>query len=167
AVGLAAMTAPWVGPAGGGLAETVRAFLDGSGAPLRNVHKFEPLLRLPIVLGVAHLLAQLCTRVGGGRRGVAGALAHPERGRSVAVAVVGVVAAAAAAAPAWLGRLAPVGAHEKVPDHWPEAAAWLAENAPVPAPAGGGASGADPGAAGPATDPAATTRALVVPGASF
>lgn len=167
AVGLAAMTAPWVGPAGGGLAETVRAFLDGSGAPLRNVHKFEPLLRLPIVLGVAHLLAQLCARVGGGRRGVADALAHPERDRSVAVAMVVVLAASVAVAPAWLGRLAPVGAHEKVPDHWPEAAAWLAENAPVPAPAGGGASGADPGAAGPATDPAATTRALVVPGASF
>ena len=172
AVGLAAMTAPWVGPAGGGLADTVRAFLDGSGAPLRNVHKFEPLLRLPIVLGVAHLLAQLCAGLGGGRRRVADALAHPERDRSVAVAMVVVLAASVAVAPAWLGRLAPVGAHAQVPDHWPEAAAWLSENAPVAVP-GGAASGSGPGVAGThttdasATDPAATTRALVVPGASF
>ncbi|WP_372459572.1 DUF3367 domain-containing protein [Dietzia aurantiaca] len=154
AVGLVAMAAPWVGPAGGGLAETVRAFLDGSGAPLRNVHKFEPLLRLPIVLGVAHLLAHLLARVGGDRRQVADTLAHPERDRSVALAMVVVLAASVAVAPAWLGKLAPVGAHEQVPDYWPEAAAWLSENAPVAGPDG-------------TDDPAGTTRALVVPGASF
>ena len=171
AVGLVAMTAAWVGPAGGGLAETVRAFLDGSGAPLRNVHKFEPLLRLPIVLGVAHLLAHLLARVGGDRRQVAGALAHPERDRSVAVAMVVVLAAGIAVAPAWLGKLAPVGAHEKLPDFWPEAATWLSENAPAARPgAEAAATGADTDAnpdADPDHDPAATTRALVVPGASF
>ena len=173
AVGLVAMAAPWVGPAGGGLAETVRAFLDGSGAPLRNVHKFEPLLRLPLVLGAAHLLAHLLAGLHGdsGRgdsarggphgpvdRGWA-ALAHPERNRSVAVAMVVVLAGAIAVSPALFGRLAPVGAHTEMPDHWPAAAAWLEENAPAARP-GGDESGVDP-------DPAATTRALVVPGASF
>lgn len=174
AVGLVAMTAAWVGPAGGGLAESVRAVLDGSGAPLRNVHKFEPLLRLPLVLGVAHLLARLLARVGGDRREVAASLARPERDRSVAVAMVVVLAATVSVAPAWLGRLAPVGAHEQVPDHWPEAAAWLSENAPVPVPGANGAGGDGTGGDGAggagadlAADPAATTRALVVPGASF
>ena len=133
AVGLAAMTVAWVGPAGGGLAEAARAFLDGGGAPLRNVHKFEPLVRLPLVLGVAHLLAHLLAGIGRDRRSVVGALAHPERDRSVALAMIVVLAASVSVAPAWLGRLAPVGAHEKVPDHWSAAAAWLSENARVPA----------------------------------
>ena len=184
AVGLVAMSAAWVGPAGGGLAETVRGFLDGPGAPLRNVHKFEPLLRLPLVLGIAHLLAQLSPAGGaaggaargagpGSGRGGSGwaVLAHPERDRSVALAMVVVLAATVSTAPAWLGRLAPVGAHVAMPDHWPAAAAWLSENAPVPRPGQSDpADSTDPdqgAAAADALDPAATTRALVVPGSSF
>ena len=155
AVGLVAMAAPWVGPAGGGFADAVRAFLDGAGAPLRNVHKFDPLVRLPLALGVAHLLARLVGRLPSGARGLA-PVVHPERHRSVALAMVVVLAAGISISPAWLGRLAPVGAHDQVPDHWPEAAAWLSENAPV--------EGIGPG---DTTDPAGTTRALVVPGSSF
>ncbi|GAA3232339.1 alpha-(1-_3)-arabinofuranosyltransferase domain-containing protein [Actinocorallia longicatena] len=34
---------------------TFRSLLDGPLAPFRNLHKFDPLLRLPIVLGLAHL----------------------------------------------------------------------------------------------------------------
>lgn len=168
AVGIVAMSAPWVGPAGGGFAEGLRALLDGPAAALRNVHKFEPLLRLPLVLGLAHLLAAGTRaagagRAGGGDRGWS-ALAHPERDRSVAVALVVVLAGTVAVAPAWLGRLAPVGAHAALPDHWTEAAAWLSENAPVPRARPGGDGG--PGAP-QEDDPAGTTRALVVPGSSF
>ena len=175
AVGLVAMAAPWVGPAGGGLAETLRAVLDGPGAALRNVHKFEPLLRLPLVLGVAHLLSCLLAGLARGGDGAApgetprvrvvDALAHPERHRSVAVAMVIVLAAGVSVAPAWLGRLAPVGAHESLPDHWPDAARWLSENAPVDRPGADSEDGED-GEDGE-SDPAGTTRALVVPGASF
>ncbi|EYT57610.1 hypothetical protein H483_0115130 [Dietzia sp. UCD-THP] len=171
AVGLVAMAAPWVGPAGGGLAEALRAFLDGAGAPLRNLHKFDPLLRLPLVLGIAHLLSVLLSGLRGepgpSRRvqpsaGGWAALAHPERNRQVAVAMVVVLAGTVTVAPALLGRLAPVGAHAAVPDHWAEAAGWLSENAPVARP---GATDADD--VGHGSDPAATTRALVVPGSSF
>ena len=174
AVGLVAMAAPWVGPAGGGLAETLRAFLDGAGAPLRNVHKFEPLVRLPLVLGTAHLLALLLSGLrggsgpGGSDRGGGGApaaggwtaVAHPERNRPVAVAMVVVLAGTVAVAPALPGRLAPVGAHAAIPDHWTDAADWLSENAPVARPGAADVGGGD-------LDPAATTRALVVPGSSF
>ena len=162
AVGLAAMAAPWVGPAGGGLAEALRAFLDGSGAPLRNVHKFDPLVRLPLVLGIAHLLSVMLAGISGRERAQQ-AVVHPERNRSVAVAMVVILAAGISVAPAWLGRLAPVGEHQQLPDHWRQAAAWLSENAPVE---GVGADGTGAQGAGE-PDPAATTRALVVPGSSF
>ena len=53
--------------------------------PLRNVHKLEPLVRLPLVLGLAHLLAQVPLP---GSVPVArwrSAFAHPEREPMVAV----------------------------------------------------------------------------------
>ena len=47
------------GALGSPIAESVREFLDGAGAPLRNIHKFEPFVRIPVVLGIAHLLARV------------------------------------------------------------------------------------------------------------
>lgn len=46
--------------AGGSLIDGfVRSLLDGGLAPLRNVHKVDPLIRLPIALGAAHAAAGL------------------------------------------------------------------------------------------------------------
>ena len=44
----------------------------------------------------------------------------------VLATMIVVLAAGVSVAPAWLGRLAPVGSHEELPDHWPQAAAWPA-----------------------------------------
>ena len=52
-------------PSTGCLAGPLHDALDGVLAPLRNVHKFDPVLRLPLVLGLAHL----------GRRSSSGAVA--------------------------------------------------------------------------------------------
>lgn len=87
--------------------------LDGPLAALRNVHKFDPLVRIPLVLGVAAIAARvrLPRTLSPGHREAAGLL--------VCLVVVG------ATAPAWAGRLLPKGAYEEVPAYWHEAADFL------------------------------------------
>src|SRR5262249_51468886 len=47
-VGVALLAAGYAGGLGSPLAHHVQAFLDAGGAPVRNVHKLEPVIRLPI-----------------------------------------------------------------------------------------------------------------------
>ncbi|MCO1596875.1 alpha-(1-_3)-arabinofuranosyltransferase [Micromonospora sp. RHAY321] len=106
------------------LAEPQRAFLDGVGAPLRNVHKFDVLLRLPLALGLAHLIGLV----------VRAARTAPAQYRSRTVARAWLTAGAAMAAvaavatPALAGGLATPGAVKEVPGYWHEAADWLDAN---------------------------------------
>jgi arabinofuranan 3-O-arabinosyltransferase len=58
-LGLVVLTAGWTGPLGSPLAAVWHDWLDGSLAPLRNVHKFDPLVRLPVAIGLAHLVGLL------------------------------------------------------------------------------------------------------------
>ena len=187
ACGLLLMSAPWVGPVDGGFAETLRGLLDGPGAPLRNLHKAEPLLRLPLVLGAVHLTALAWRRLpvdaGHPVRSRLRAIGRPERDPVLALSLVVVLAAGVSLAPAWQLRMVTDAAYPEVPDYWRQAADWLAANATVPPPGtpvrsdgdsdptSGGATGravdTDPDGDRPAHDPAATARALVVPGASF
>ncbi|HHT31254.1 MAG TPA: DUF3367 domain-containing protein [Corynebacterium sp.] len=149
-VGLAAMAA-WTDPFAP-LGEWGRSLLDGPLAPLRNLHKMDPALRLPLMLGVAHATALLPwpgsgRKSGSGQGSDGGADAktdeaeqaekqllrekwlHPEKHRSAVVAMLVLVVVAGATAPAWSARLAPTGAYEEVPSHWTEAADWLNANA--------------------------------------
>ncbi|AGF73584.1 DUF3367 domain-containing protein [Corynebacterium halotolerans] len=96
-------------------------FLDGAGAPLRNLHKFDPLVRLPLLIGLAALGSHLPLPASRTQ------LAHP--GRRHAAAVLVVCVAVAALAPAWSARLLPRGAYEQVPGYWHEATAFLNEHA--------------------------------------
>ncbi len=48
-----------------------------TGTPLRNVHKLEPLIRLPLVLGLAHLLGRIPLPGSVPRRGVDARLRPP------------------------------------------------------------------------------------------
>ena len=86
-------------------------FLDGSGAALRNVHKFDPLVRLPLALGIGFAWAALSRQRNSGQRATA----------LVAVALV----VGASASPAFTGRLLPRGAYEAVPQYWQDAADFL------------------------------------------
>ncbi|MDS1114149.1 DUF3367 domain-containing protein [Gordonia westfalica] len=147
-VGLVVMCVGFDGGLGSPIAEQIRVFLDGSGAPLRNIHKFEPFIRIPLVLGVAHLLARVPLPGSVSVRETLSAFAHPQRSRPVAAAIVLLVAVIGAGSLIWTGQLAPAGTYTAIPNHWKQTADWLSENSTRPGD----------------TPPA---RALVVPGAPF
>jgi arabinofuranan 3-O-arabinosyltransferase len=97
--------------------------LDQALAPLRNVHKFDPIVRLPLVLGLAWVL-ESATR----------SLADsPRRGwhMSSPVAVVGLalVGLLGATVPATAGQLTTTRPVFGTPGYWADAAAWLETNA--------------------------------------
>lgn len=148
AVGLMLMCVGFAGQLGSPIADDVRAFLDGPGAALRNIHKFEPLIRLPLALGVAHLLARVPLPGSVPWRTAMSAFAHPQRSRPVAAAIVVLVAMVGAGSLMWTGQLTPAGAYREIPRYWQQTSDWLADHS-------------DPDGDGTGT------RALVVPGAPF
>lgn len=147
-VGVAGMAIGYDGALGSAVAEQVRSFLDGAGAPLRNVHKLDPLIRLPLVLGLAHLLGRVPLPGAAPWRRARGAFAHPEHEPMVAVTALVAAGLVLASGPAWLGNLAPRGSYTSIPDYWGQASDWLTAHS------------------GP-SDSADAVRALVVPGAPF
>ncbi len=90
--------------------------LDGALAPLRNLHKFDVVLRIPLVLGLAHALSRL-----GELRRLGSPLPFRVMQAAVALAMVGLLVP-------WMnGRIPPNGAVAEVPDHWREVATYLAD----------------------------------------
>ncbi|WP_239591520.1 alpha-(1-_3)-arabinofuranosyltransferase domain-containing protein [Mycolicibacterium tusciae] len=124
-IGVSVLALGYSGRLGSPVALEVQAFLDADGTPLRNIHKLEPLLRLPIVLGLAHLLGRIPLPGSAPRAVWRDAFAHPERDKRVAVGIVVLVAAAAATSLAWTGRLTPPGGFDAIPQYWHDTADWL------------------------------------------
>jgi arabinofuranan 3-O-arabinosyltransferase len=120
--GLTLLTVGYVGALDSPLAETVRGLLDGPLAPLRNVHKFEPVLRLPLVLAFVHALTG---RLPGLARAASPAAATRAR------LAIGVVLVALMAMPAWLFTLRPGPGWDDVPGYWRSAMTWLADEDPA------------------------------------
>ncbi|MEN3318307.1 MAG: arabinofuranan 3-O-arabinosyltransferase [Mycobacterium sp.] len=127
-IGVALLAVGYSGGLGSPVAQQVQAFLDAGGTPLRNMHKLEPLLRLPLALGLAHLLARIPLPGSAPRHEWIPAFAHPERDKRVAVGMVVLVALAAATSLAWIGRLTPPGAFDAIPQYWHDTADWLDEH---------------------------------------
>jgi arabinofuranan 3-O-arabinosyltransferase len=123
--GLTLLAIGYSGGLGSPVAHRVQAFLDASGTPLRNIHKLEPLLRLPLTLGLAHLLGRIPLPGSVPRLQWLHAFAHPERDKRVAVGLVVLAALAAATSLAWTGRLTPPGAFDAIPQYWHDTADWL------------------------------------------
>ncbi|MGC2654853.1 MAG: DUF3367 domain-containing protein, partial [Mycobacterium sp.] len=144
--GIGLLAAGYAGGLGSPLAHHVQAFLDADGAPLRNVHKLESVIRIPLVLGVAGLLGRIPLPGSAPRPVWLRAFMHPEQDKRVAAGVVALVALVVGTSLAWTGRLTPPGAFSAIPQYWHDTADWLTEHnrgAPTPG------------------------RVLVVPGAPF
>ncbi|MBE1550998.1 arabinofuranan 3-O-arabinosyltransferase [Mycobacterium sp. OAS707] len=126
--GVVLLAVGYSGGLGSTVAQHVQAFLDAGGTPLRNMHKLEPLLRLPLALGLAHLLGRIPLPGSAPRREWLHAFAHPERDKRVAVGIVVLAALAAATSLAWTGRLTPPGSFDAIPQYWHDTADWLDEH---------------------------------------
>ena len=124
-IGLVLLGVAYSGGLGSPIAHQVQTFLDASGTPLRNVHKLEPVLRLPLALGLAHLLGRIPLPGTVSVRESLHAFAHPEHDKRVAVAMVMLAALAAGTSLAWTGRLAAPGAYPAIPSYWHQTADWL------------------------------------------
>jgi arabinofuranan 3-O-arabinosyltransferase len=127
-LGIVALAAGYSGGLGSPIAHQVQLFLDASGTPLRNVHKLEPLIRLPLTLGLAHLLGRVPMPGSAPRQVWLPAWTHPEKDRRVAVAIVVLAALAAGTSLAWTGRLTPPGSFTAIPQYWHDTARWLDEH---------------------------------------
>jgi arabinofuranan 3-O-arabinosyltransferase len=145
-IGVTLLGAGYSGGLGSPVAHQVQAFLDAGGAPLRNVHKLESLIRIPVVLGLAQLLGRVPLPGSVPVRQWVGVFSHPERDKRVAVGIVVLIALMVSTSLAWTGRLTPPGTFRAIPQYWRDAADWLTEhNTGTPTPG----------------------RVLVVPGAPF
>lgn len=145
-VGVTLLGLGYAGGLGSPLAHPVQVFLDGTGAPLRNLHKLDSVLRIPLALGLAHLLGRIPLPGSVAAPVWRRAYTHPEHHKSAAVGLVVLTALLVATAPAWTGRLTPPGTFDALPQYWRQAAGWLADhNTGTPVPG----------------------RVLVVPGAPF
>ena len=83
------------------------SLLDGPAAPFRNLHKLDPLVRLPLALGAGYVLSRARTPV----------------------MVAGVLVTVLATSPAWTLRLAPEGTWTSVSSDWDAAASFIDANA--------------------------------------
>ncbi|WP_224273969.1 alpha-(1-_3)-arabinofuranosyltransferase domain-containing protein [Nocardioides lacusdianchii] len=119
-VGLAVLTAGSGGWAGSVFSEAWLHALDTWLAPLRNVHKFDPLVRLPLALGVGAFVTAAVPRTWR----TAGSAALPARAVTLAAAGLLVVAATG---PAAGGSLRTEGGFDDVPRSWRDAVAYLGD----------------------------------------
>lgn len=121
-VGLLLVTLGHLGAGQGIFAETLHTALDTVLAPLRNVHKFDPVLRLPLVVGMAWSVDEAIRRLRA-RRTISGA--PSDRVSAVVLIACAVMATTVTAVPALTDRLAGRDGFSDVPGYWHQTAAWL------------------------------------------
>lgn len=133
-VGLLLVTWGHEGSTAGWFSSVLNGQLDGFLAPMRNVHKFDPIIRLPMVIGLALLLDHgveefrtrrfnAPTADPSGRFTSAVMRATPVA--VVALAVLGLIGSTVPATSAHLTTTRPV---FDTPAYWEEAATWLDRN---------------------------------------
>ena len=117
-VGLVLVAAGYGGALGGVFASEVRSLIDGPAAAFRNVSKFEPLVALPIAIGLVHLLGVIKMRRIG---------ASWVRLLVAAVTLAVIAAGIIVPTPFIRDQLFPSGF--RIPAYWESAANWLNQRA--------------------------------------
>ncbi len=115
ALGMAFVTFGHLGELAPAWSATFHHLLDGPLAPLRNTHKFDPMIRLPLAVGLGHLLARARVTLPG--RPTVDAQRFAAAGAAAILLVVAV--------PAFQGNLPSRGSFPSVPGYWTQATAWL------------------------------------------
>lgn len=116
--GVVLVTFGYMGSVSSPLAEWTRGLLDGPLVAFRNTHKFDPVLRMALALGLMHFVARAI------------AFARGREGWRVvpyAVSALAILGVAGTAFPAYIGQLAPRGSFVDVPGYWQEAVDFLEE----------------------------------------
>lgn len=122
--GLVLVTLGHVGSTSGAGGQAIRDLLDGPLAPLRNTHKFDVVLRLPLVIGLCHAVTKLTQ----GRVVDTTGRRRPDP-LAIGVGMLACVAVLGATVPAWTGHVAPRGSFESVPQYWADTGEWVGEHA--------------------------------------
>ena len=117
-VGVVLVGAGYWGHFGGPLAPTVHTLLDGPGSIFRNVVKLQPIITLPLALGLVHALEQ-CARV---LRKLHWPGIDP---LGVGLVVATILVLALSAAPILTGKLYPNGSYTAIPSYWYQATNWV------------------------------------------
>jgi arabinofuranan 3-O-arabinosyltransferase len=110
--GVLIIVAGYAGVFGSPFASAVGSVINGPLAPFRNLRKFDPLVRLPIALGLAALPASVRIR----------------RPRLVASAAIA-AAIGLLAVPVYVSGLGMDGSFTRIPGYWLNAASWLNRHA--------------------------------------
>ncbi len=107
-LGIGVISLGYVSSLGSPLENQLISLINGPGAPFRNLWKFDPLLRLPLALGLAHVLSGV--RLPARRAALAAATSAALAGLVIPAATTG---------------LASDGAFGQIPSYWVAAADWL------------------------------------------
>jgi arabinofuranan 3-O-arabinosyltransferase len=110
--GVVIISLGYAGSLGNPLERLLISVINGPASPFRNLWKFDPMVRLPLALGIAHLAAA----------------ARRPRARTL-LAGAAAVGLAGLAVPAVTTGLASAGSFGQVPAYWMSAAGWLTAHA--------------------------------------
>ncbi|MEY9875219.1 arabinofuranan 3-O-arabinosyltransferase [Streptacidiphilus sp. MAP12-33] len=118
-LGAVAVMAVYGGTLGGPLHNQLQSLLSGPGEAFHSVYKFQPLLALPLVLGLAHLLGRLPARAATGA--TARRLLVPVTAFVLTAALLG------CAVPYLTARTLQSDSFTAVPDYWKQTASYVAD----------------------------------------
>lgn len=123
--GLFLVTLGHLGAAQGALAPQLNDLLDTVLTPVRNVHKFDPIIRLCVVVGVGFAVEEAIQRVRTGLTWNGRAADRTTPRVLIASTVLGVLVTTL---PMAMGHVAPRGSFEAMPEYWRDASTWLGQS---------------------------------------